>query len=141
MNWRLTETTTYSIGAIVKGSEIGLGKAHKYIWSKCPACDEERWAMYSSGSKRSAIRLCRRCQIQRWGRQGKTRKQPEQEGCVHYWIIEPATSRKSLGICSKCDAEKEHDNYIDFSFSGDPQKLEPAESWLSTPPVRTGPIF
>ena len=98
--------------------------------------------MFSSGARRSANRLCRRCGIKNWGRVGNGSKKPDTpEGCVHHWMIETAQSRKSMGICKKCGSEKEHDNYIEFNFSGDRLPLEPAESWLGTPPVRTGPIF
>jgi hypothetical protein len=41
------------------------------------------------------------------------------ESCYHYWIIEPANSKISLGQCKYCGMTKEFSNECPFKYVGD----------------------
>ena len=45
--------------------------------------------------------------------EGIATKNPKKETCVHHWMIEEAKKPTSTGICKKCHAVKEFNNYID----------------------------
>lgn len=43
----------------------------------------------------------------------KTNTKPvEKETCQHYWVIEPAEGKTSIGLCKNCGEWREFDNYI-----------------------------
>ena len=44
--------------------------------------------------------------------QGIVAKKTLKETCVHHWLIEEAKKPTSTGICKKCHAVKEFNNYI-----------------------------
>ena len=45
--------------------------------------------------------------------QGIITKKTQKETCVHHWLIEGAKKSTSTGVCKKCHAVKEFNNYID----------------------------
>ena len=45
--------------------------------------------------------------------QGIGAKKIKKETCVHHWLMEEAKKPTSTGICKKCHAVKEFNNYID----------------------------
>ncbi len=39
--------TSYKVGEIKNGRELGKSVTYRFIWVKCPKCGEERWQQYS----------------------------------------------------------------------------------------------
>ena len=51
--------------------------------------------------------------------------------CMHYWLIESATGRKSRGVCKFCGAEKEFLNSVpDYST------LKPGSGFFDLPGLK-----
>ena len=55
-----------NVGTVVRGCDIGRNDSsarRKFVWAKCPRCDEERWVRHDVTAVQSGQRYCKRCVV------------------------------------------------------------------------------
>jgi hypothetical protein len=54
------------VDTIVRGRDIGRDDSparRKFVWAKCPRCEEERWVRQDGAALQSGLRYCKRCVV------------------------------------------------------------------------------
>ena len=52
------------VGDIVRGWDIGMldsSARRKFVWTRCPRCDQKRWVRFDGASLQSGERYCKSC--------------------------------------------------------------------------------